>query len=157
MLVRAIFLARPLRMPALVTPLVLMALSSSPAAPQAAAAETVVVIVARNSTVTELPRLHLADLYLGRISRFPDGNPALPINQKAGTKDRTAFSETYLGRSETQIKAHWSKLIFTGRGRPPAEAPDESAVRKLVAEDPRAIGYVDRRFVDSSVRIVRVR
>jgi hypothetical protein len=55
------------------------------------------------------------------------------------------------------MKAHWSKIIFTGRGRPPAEAADDAAVRDIVAGDPRAIGYIDASLVDSRLRVVRVR
>jgi hypothetical protein len=117
----------------------------------------VVVIVSVQNPMTEISRLHLADLFMGRTSRFPNGAPAVPVDLQAGTAARASFCENYLGRSEAQMKAHWSKIIFTGRGRPPAELSNGEAMRALVAGDPRAIGYIDRRLVDSSVRIVRVR
>jgi ABC-type phosphate transport system substrate-binding protein len=155
-MIRALFRAGTRRITALVTPLILVAMCFARAEPQAGAAEMVVVVVGATSPLMEIQRLHLADLYLGRTSRFPDGKPAMPIDQRPGTNDRAAFSETYLGRSEAQIKAHWSKLIFTGRGRPPAEAADAQTVLEMVAANPNAIGYVHPRFVDASVRIVRV-
>lgn len=129
---------------------------TTPAEPQTTESDTVVVIVSAASKIKSLPHLHLEDLYLGRTSRFPDGSPAVPIDQKPGTRDRSAFSNEFLGRSEAQIKAHWSKMIFTGRGRPPAEAVDAQELKKLVAENPRAIGYIDRRLVDATVRVVVV-
>jgi ABC-type phosphate transport system substrate-binding protein len=156
MMIRAIFRGGTRRITALVTSLILVVVCVAGAEPQSGAAQTVVVVVGATSPLMEIQRLHLADLYLGRTTRLPDGKPAVPIDQKPGTDDRAAFSEIYLGRSEAQIKAHWSKLIFTGRGRPPAEAADAQAVVRMVAENPRAIGYVHRRFVDASVRIVRV-
>jgi ABC-type phosphate transport system substrate-binding protein len=143
--------------PALVMVVILVVNSAAEAEPRNAGADTVVVIVAAASPLTEISRLHLTDLYLGRTSRFSNGTPAVPIDQSPGSADRAAFSQTYLGRSEAQIKAHWSKLIFTGRGRPPAEASNGEAARNMVARDPRAIGYLDPRLVDSTVRIVRVR
>jgi ABC-type phosphate transport system substrate-binding protein len=126
------------------------------AVPGDAQTDAVVVIVSSASPMTEISRLLLADLYTGRASRFPNGTPAVPIDQRPGSPDRAAFSEDFLGRSEAQIKAHWAKIIFTGRGRPPAEASDGQAVRRMVARDPRAIGYLDSRLVDSTVRVVRV-
>lgn len=116
----------------------------------------VVVIVSAESAVTEIPKLHLADLYLGRTSRFPDGAAARPIDQDAGSPSRTAFYDTYLGRSEAEIKAHWSKIIFTGRGRPPKAVANDEKVKELVAADPEAVGYIDGRLIDDSVRVVRV-
>jgi ABC-type phosphate transport system substrate-binding protein len=122
----------------------------------AAADDKVVVVVSAESSVTEMPRLHLADLYLGRTSRFPNGEPAEPIDQEPASPARAAFYHTYLGRSPAEIKAHWSKIIFTGRGRPPKDVPTGEDVRELVADNPRAIGYIERRLVDDSVRVVRV-
>lgn len=127
-----------------------------PAEARDSAADTVVVVVSARSDVTQISRLHLADLYLGRSTRFPNGAPATPIDQKPGSADREAFLSAYLGRSEAQMKSHWSRLVFTGRGRPPREAASGQAVRDLVARDPGAIGYLDVRLVDSSLRAVRV-
>jgi ABC-type phosphate transport system substrate-binding protein len=118
--------------------------------------DSVVVVVSADSPVTEIPRLHLADLYLGRTSRFPGGEPAEPIDQEAGSPSRTAFYDIYLGRSQAEIKAHWSKIIFTGRGRPPKAVANDEEVKELVAGDPGAVGYIAERLVDDSVRVVRV-
>ena len=119
--------------------------------------EAVVVVVAASSPVREISRLHLADLYLGRTTRFPDGGAAVPIDQRAGTEARAAFLDDFLDRSESQMKSYWSKLIFTGRGRPPRAAANDQAMKQLVAGDPSAIGYLDPRAVDASLRRVRVR
>lgn len=126
------------------------------AVPGDAQTDAVVVIVSSASPVTEISRLLLTDLYTGRASRFPNGTAAVPIDQRPGSADRAEFSESFLGRSEAQIKAHWAKIIFTGRGRPPAEASDGESARRMVARDPRAIGYVDSRLVDTTVRVVHV-
>ena len=133
-------------------------LTSGPvgAEPPTLAGDTVVVVVSASSSVTEISRLHLADLYMGRITRFPNGTPAAPVDQKAGSPARASFLDTYLDRSESQMKSYWSKLIFTGRGRPPREAASDQAVKELLARDPNAIGYIDPRVLDSRVRRVRV-
>lgn len=130
--------------------------SSSAQGVQSSTADTVVVVVSSDSPVTEISRLHLADLYLGRTTRFPDGEPAEPIDQKTTSTARADFYQRYLGRSLAEIKAHWSRLIFTGRGRPPRDVPTGEDVRRLVAENPGTIGYIERRLVDGSVHIVRV-
>jgi ABC-type phosphate transport system substrate-binding protein len=142
---------------ALATFAVLLGTSGARPVPRMGAADTVVVIVSAASFVTQISQRHLADLYLGRTTRFENGSPAVPIDHRSGSTERAAFSEVYLDRSETQMKAHWSKIIFTGRGRPPREASSGEAVRELVASDPRAIGYLDPRLVNSTVRIIIVR
>jgi ABC-type phosphate transport system substrate-binding protein len=136
---------------------IMVATSGAMAASPIASADTLVVVVSAASPISEISRLHLADLYMGRTTRFPNGERAVPIDQRAGSADRAAFSATYLGRSEAQMKAHWSRIIFTGRGRPPAEASSGEAVRDIVAGDRNAIGYIEARLVDSRLRVVRVR
>lgn len=130
---------------------------SARAAPPGGEADSVVVVVAAESPVTEMSRLHLADLYLGRTDRFPNGDRAVPIDQVPGSDVREAFYETYLGRSPAEIKSHWSRIIFTGRGRPPRDVPGGEDVKELVAGNPAAIGYIDRSLVDESVRVLEVR
>lgn len=130
--------------------------SAEPTTLAADTADTVVVVVSAESPIVEIPRMHLADLYLGRAARFPDGEKARPIDQAPGSGERAAFYEGYLGRSPSQIKAHWSKIIFTGRGRPPKDVADAEAVKRLVAADPSAVGYIDAAHVDDTVRVLRV-
>lgn len=123
----------------------------------ATTADTIVVIVSTESPIVEIPQMYLTDLYLGRVARFPGGEKARPIDQAPGSAARDAFYEQYLNRSQAQIKAHWSKIIFTGRGRPPKNAPDAEAVKQLVAGDPSAVGYIDAGHVDGTVRVLRIR
>lgn len=153
----AIFAPRFRRLlPAFALALIFVPSSGARAVQASSAADTVVVVVSTDSPVTEIPRLHLADLYLGRTTRFPNGEPAEPIDQGTTSAARADFYQRYLGRSLAEIKAHWSRLIFTGRGRPPRDVASGEDVRRLVAENPGTIGYIERRLVDSTVRIVRV-
>ena len=147
-------LRRLILAPAIVV--IMISTSGAWAEPRMAAADSVVVVVSARSSVGAISKLHLADLYLGRTVRFQNGAPATPIDQRSGSAMRAEFTETFLNRSEAQMKAHWSKIIFTGRGRPPREVSSDAAVRDIVARDPQAIGYIDASLVDSRVRVVRV-
>jgi len=55
-----------------------------------------------------------------------------------------------------QLKAHWSKIIFTGRGKPPKAVATGVELRKLIASNAQSIGYIDRELVDDSVRVVKL-
>lgn len=126
------------------------------AASPAGAAE-IVAIVSSDSTIPDLNQDQISDVFLGRISRLADGQKVVPIDHPEGSPVRDAFYEEFTGRSAAQVKAHWSKIIFTGRGRPPAEVANGEEARKRVREDPLAIAYVDRKLVDDSVRVVSPR
>jgi ABC-type phosphate transport system substrate-binding protein len=113
-----------------------------------------VVIVSVNSPVTALTENQVADIYLGRTSQLPSGAQVLPIDLADDAANRTNFYRIVCGKSPAQLRAYWSKLIFTGGGQPPREVADAEAMKRLVAGGANAIGYVDRSQLDPSVKAV---
>lgn len=120
----------------------------------AAGAEDVVAVVSAKSPITSLNTAQVADIFLGKTSRFPDGSAAVPIDQVEDSPERDRFYALYTGKSAAQVKAHWSKLIFTGRGQPPRQVANSAEAKRAIVGDPHAIGYIDNRLVDSSVRVL---
>jgi len=120
-----------------------------------ARAELVVIVSAR-SPAPALNSEQVAAIFLGQAGRFPDGGEAVALDQRVGAPERDAFYRQVTGKSPALLKAHWSKMVFTGRGQPPREAPDAAWVRRMVAANPSMIGYIDRSALDASVRPVLV-
>jgi ABC-type phosphate transport system substrate-binding protein len=114
----------------------------------------VVAVVSSTSTVTALSKAQVADIFLGKVSRFPDGTPAVAIDHVEGSPVRDEFYVAYAAKSPAQIKSHWAKIIFTGRGQPPKAVPSDSEIRKLTAANPQVISYMERSAVDTSVRVL---
>jgi len=121
----------------------------------ATAAELVVIVSARSS-ITALRADQVADIFLAESARFPDGHEASALDLSVGSAQRDEFYAKVANRSPALMKAYWTKMIFTGRGQPPRELPSSAAVRKLVADNPSMIGYIERSALDSSVRPVLV-
>ncbi len=120
-----------------------------------ASAELVVVVSSR-SQLEAINADQVAAIFLGYASRFPDGTQAVAIDQQLGAPQRDSFYRTLTGKTPALLKAHWSKMVFTGRGQPPREANGDAGVRRMVAEDPALIGYIERNALDASVRAVLV-
>jgi ABC-type phosphate transport system substrate-binding protein len=114
----------------------------------------VVAVVSSKSQVTTLSKTQLMDIFLGRRTRFPDGSPAIPIDQAEGSAAREEFYTRLADMSPAQVKAFWARIIFTGRGQPPKTAATGLEAKRLLIADPSAIGYMDESLVDSSVRVV---
>lgn len=127
-----------------------LALSCSLATAQA----NVVTVVAARSPVTTLSKSQVADIFLGRSNRFPDGTQATPIDQPEASLVRDEFYNEVTGKSRAQLKAHWSKIIFTGRGQPPKIVSSSAEIKKLLAANLFAIAYIDASQVDASVRVL---
>ncbi|UUZ49611.1 phosphate ABC transporter substrate-binding protein [Massilia sp. B-10] len=123
---------------------------------QTAAAGELVVIVSARSPVSALRPEQVADIFLGQIANFPGGLEAVAIDQRIGSPERDEFYSKVASKTRPLVKAYWTKMIFTGRGQPPKEAGNAAAVRKMVADNPSLIGYIDKSALDPSVKAVLV-
>jgi ABC-type phosphate transport system substrate-binding protein len=138
-----------MRLPKDIAPTILaLALAATPSMAD------VVIVVSSKSTVTALSKGQVIDIFLAKSVRFPSGSPAVPIDQIEGAAARNEFYMNFSGKSAAQIKAYWSKIIFTGRGQPPKAVSSGEEIKKLLAQNPSAIGYIDRSLVDDSVKIL---
>ena len=116
-------------------------------------AETSVIISVNNPNTT-LDQTTISKIFLGKAKSFPDGSQAVPVDQDDKSAVRESFNTDILGKSDSQLKSYWSRLIFTGKGTPPKQSGDDAAVKELVAKNPNIIGYIDSSAVDASVQVV---
>ena len=114
-------------------------------AAQAHAGDIVVVMGAAGEPLT---KDKVASVYIGRSNDFK------PVDLPESSPTREAFYKKATDRDQSQIKSLWARLAFTGQARPPKLAADADAVKKAVAADPKAIGYIDKADVDASVKVV---
>lgn len=112
------------------------------------------VVVSARSPVLALTPQQVAAIFLGQAPRFPNGAVATALDQSLGAPERDQFYLRVTGKTPALLKAHWSKMVFTGRAQPPRELADSAAVRKAVADDPTLVGYIEREALDPSVRPV---
>ena len=119
----------------------------------AGAPAQVVVVGGPRTAVPELSREQAEQLYLGRARTLPDGNAVSLADLPAGPT-RDLFYEQLTGKNPSQIRAHWSRMVFTGRALPPREVTDADQLRSLVAADPTLIGYLPAAAADGRVKIL---
>ncbi|HEU4846441.1 MAG TPA: hypothetical protein VFT05_19395 [Burkholderiaceae bacterium] len=131
-------------MKSMMTSLLLAALA---AAALPASAETVV-IVSQKNPATRMFSEQAAQFFLGKSAMFT------PIDQAEGSPIRAEFYHKVADKDPAQVKAIWSKLVFTGKGTPPKEYNSDAEVRKAVAADPKAIGYISKAAVDDTVKVI---
>ena len=108
-------------------------------------AEEIVVIV--NLAAATISKEQIADLYLGRSDAWT------PIDQAVGSEIYVEFYKKVTGRDSAQVKAIWSRILFTGNGVPPKQLRDSAAVKKAVAANPKAVGYIEKSAIDASIKV----
>lgn len=108
----------------------------------------IVIIVNPSNTATKMLPSQAEPFFLGKSSTFT------PIDQNESSPIKAEFYKKVTGKELSQVKALWSKLIFTGKAALPKEYNSDSDVKKAVASDPKAIAYIDKNAVDSSVKVI---
>ncbi|WP_426162254.1 hypothetical protein ACN9MY_19905 [Pseudoduganella sp. R-31] len=116
------------------------------AALPALAAEIVVIVNPKNPA-SRMFSEQAAQFFLGKSTLFT------PVEHTEGPL-RNEFSQKVLGKDSAQVKAQWSKLVFTGKGTAPKEYGSSAEVKKAVAADVQAIGYIEKSAVDDSVKVI---
>lgn len=116
-----------------------------------ARAEVVVVVSAR-SPAQRLDRTQVSELYLGTSRVLPGGGQVQLLASMPPLRDE--FYAKVLGRDANQVKAIWSRLIFSGKGVAPREYANATEIKGALQSNPNALAYIDRADVDASVRIV---
>ncbi len=107
----------------------------------------VVVAVSAKSSATTMTAEQISQIYLGKSTQMK------PLDSGDGPI-RSQFYTKVAGKDEAQVKAIWSKLVFTGKAKPPTALPTSADVVKAVAADANSLGYVDRAALDPSVKVV---
>ncbi|MEC8010062.1 MAG: phosphate ABC transporter substrate-binding protein [Pseudomonadota bacterium] len=115
-------------------------------------AEVVIIVNKDNQAI--LRKKEIKDLYLGRIIFFPNGRAATAYNKPESDDTRIEFQRLYLNKDKNEIKSYWSKLIFTGKGAPPQTLLNDQDVISMVNSNINAIGYIDSKSLDDSVRTI---
>ena len=100
-----------------------------------------------NLSAAPITKDQVADLYLGRTDAWT------PIDQDVASGIYVEFYKKVTGRDSAQIKAIWSRILFTNRGVPPKQLPDSAAVKKAVAANLKAVGYIEKSAVDASIKV----
>lgn len=121
-----------------------------------AARAELAVIAHPDTAVAGISADELARIYLGKTGTLPNGQRVTPVDQAEGSPARAKFYRRVVGMDARELKSYWSKLMFTGKGKPPQSLPDGRAVREWVAGHPGSLGYVDGTQVDGSVKVLLI-
>ena len=120
---------------------------------QAASAQ-VAVIVNPKSTIANLSPEQVSSIFLGKSNTLPSGSTAAPVDLPDGSPVHEQFYTKATGKTSAQVKATWARLTFSGKATPPKELGSSADVKKFVAANPDAIGYIEKSAVDGTVKAV---
>jgi ABC-type phosphate transport system substrate-binding protein len=114
----------------------------------------IAVVVSAKSPATSLNKEQTAALFLGKSTQLPGAGSPVLVDQGETSDVRKNFYGKVADKTPAQVKAIWARLVFSGKSSPPKEAQNSAEVKKLIAGNPDAVGYIEKSAVDSSVKVL---
>jgi ABC-type phosphate transport system substrate-binding protein len=112
------------------------------------------VIVHPDNPALGMSRDQVADVFLKKVTRWPDGETIRPVDLRTSSPVRKELTERVLRKSIAAVRSYWQQLIFSGRSIPPPELDSDAAVVAFVARNRGAIGYVSSEAKLDGVKVM---
>jgi opacity protein-like surface antigen len=123
-------------------------------ATSSAAFSQVVVVVGNQSPQQAMTREQARAFYLGQAFQLANGNNAALLDLPESAQQRQDFYTKVASKNQSQVRAIWSRLAFSGKGQPPREVLSGEEVKKILAANPDAIAYLHKSEVDNRVKVI---
>lgn len=122
-----------------------------------AAAQRFVVIVHSANPAATISRKQLADLFLKKVTRWPDGDTVHAVEPPEASLARAYFlSDVMGGKSAFAMRMFWNRRVLSGREVPPVEKASEEEVVAYVRATRGAIGYLVSATPPPGVKVLAV-
>jgi hypothetical protein len=117
------------------------------------ASAEVVVIVNASSSINSATAEEIQQVFLGKRNEI-GGVSVTPVDQSEGNDARDVFYEKIVDKTPSQLNAYWSRLIFTGKGKPPKQYFDDAEVLETILEEEDSVGYIDSSSVSEGIKVI---
>ncbi|HKI83609.1 MAG TPA: hypothetical protein VKA63_04665 [Candidatus Krumholzibacteria bacterium] len=136
---------------------VLAALLATVASPLLAAEREVAVIVNPKNPVNEVSLHDLRQIFRLDKTFWPNGKKIRILMLEHGTYEKDLILKRVYNMTDTELRQYWVRKI-TGLESSdfPRAWSSSAAVKIVVHRYPSAIGYIDARQVDSSVKVLAI-
>lgn len=113
------------------------------------------VIITNKANTNAVDKDFVAKIYRGEAKVWPNGDSVAAYDLPDENAARVAFDQEVAGKSVSQMKALWGQLIFSGKAVPPKKMESDDEVKKAVAANKGAVGYVSASSADGSVKAIK--
>lgn len=110
------------------------------------------IVAGGNSDINTLTEVEVRQLFSGHLKVIA-GQRVQALDLPGHTSSREEFYRKLMGRTPEQMRAYWTRLIFTGQGKPPREVSNTQELITLVNSG-EYIGYLPEEEVGTDLRIL---
>lgn len=108
------------------------------------------IVVAKSSSHTANGG-ELKQIFSGTKLHWSDGE-RIAVVQLSDNATAKPFFENFVGMSLNQVRNDWARLVLTGQASAPKQCNNDEAVKRAVADDESAVGFISSSALDPSVK-----
>ncbi len=116
----------------------------------------VAIVVNKTNPAATVTKGALERYFLKKTTTWDTDIKISPVDLPATDPVREEFSRTILGKTPRGVESHWISQSLLGGKSAPEVVNNSALVKKHVAADPGAIGYINVSDLDDSVKRVEV-
>lgn len=116
----------------------------------------IAVIVNPQNTVSAISSKDLKNIYKLKKTTWPTGDKIEAVNLKKTNSIRKKFSDIILKKTLARMDKFYLKQALSGKGQPPRVLDSYGDVKDFVRYNKNAIGYIDIKDVDGSVKVLSI-
>ena len=98
----------------------------------------------------------LKSILMGEKQRWKNGDRILIALMKTNTPTGKATSEKIYDMTGDELNKFWLALVFQGKAQAPKFFASANELEDFVAQNPGAIGIVDKPLADNDVRNINI-
>lgn len=117
------------------------------------AADNMTVIV-NKANMNTVNKSQVAKIYSGDMAAWTSGGSIAAFDLPEDSAERAAFTTGLLGKSVRVLKAQWAAKLFAGRATPPKVVGSDEEMKRAVAGNKNAIGYIRTSSLDDTVKSI---
>lgn len=111
------------------------------------------VVVNKDTPLAEVSIKEVAAIFMGRTTRL-QGVPLKPVDIASDKETKKRFYWQITKKTPIQMKAYWSRLLFSGRGSPPIALRNKGDLLAVLGREMDYISYIDSDDVTDDVKVV---
>ena len=113
-----------------------------------------VVVIVNKANDNAVDKALIAKIYTGESKVWANGGTISAIDLTDDNPGRASFANDFVGKSPAALKSLWTQNVFTGKAVPPKSMSTDEDVKKAVAANKGAIGYIKAASADDTVKVV---
>ena len=125
--------------------------------PAVSRAGDVALIVHPKNPVVDLTRTEVVAIFKAEQQHWKAGERIYLILQESGTPERALVLKHVYRMSDVELKQFWLAKLFRGEiAAFPRVVASNAAAKRIVAQAPNALAFIDAAAVDSTVKALRI-